>query len=105
MPREIKVGEEGSLPPGRSKRLHVGDYRIAVFNDGGIFYAVDDACTHAGGPLSEGPCENGVVTCPWHGGRFRLSDGQGLEPPAYRSLRTYKVQLIGSVITVTINDH
>ena len=104
MSRDVKVDEEGSVPPGRSKRLYVGDRRLAVFNDGGVFYAGNDACTHAGGPLSEGPCENGVVICPWHGGRFRLSDSQGLEPPAYRSLRRYGIQLVGGVIRVTIHD-
>lgn len=54
MARDIEVGKEGSVPPGRSKRLYVGDRRIVVFNDGGIFYAIDDVCTHAGGRLSEG---------------------------------------------------
>ena len=103
MVRDIEVGKEGSLPSGRSKRLYVGDRRIVVFNDGGIFYAIDDVCTHAGGRLSEGPCEDGVVTCPWHGGRFRLSDGKGLTPPAYRSVRTYGVQLVGGVIRVTVH--
>ena len=102
MVRDIEVGKEGSLPSGRSKRLYVGDRRIVVFNDGGIFYAIDDVCTHAGGRLSEGPCEDGVVTCPWHGGRFRLSDGKGLTPPAYRSVRTYGVRLVGGVIIVTV---
>jgi len=70
MTRDIEVGEEGSLPPGRSKSVYVGDRQIAVFNDDGVFYDVDDACTHAGGPFFECLCENGVVTCPWHGGRF-----------------------------------
>ena len=104
MTRDIEVGEEGSLPPGRSKSVYVGDRRIAVFNDDGVFYAVDDACTHAGGRLSEGPCESGVVTCPWHGGRFRLSDGKGLAPPAYRSLRRHGVQVADGLITVTVHD-
>lgn len=43
------------------------------------------------------------MTCPWHGGRFRLSDGKGLTPPAYRSVRTYGVQLVGGVIRVTVH--
>ena len=104
MPRDLEVGEEGSLPPGRSKRVYAGDRRIAVFNDDGVFYAVDDACTHAGGRLSEGPCESGVVTCPWHGGRFRLSDGKGLAPPAYRSLCRYEVRVVDGLITVRVHD-
>ena len=34
MTRDLEVGKEGSLPPGRSKSVYVGDRRIAVFNDG-----------------------------------------------------------------------
>ena len=75
-----------------------------MFNDGGTLLAVDDTCTHSGGSLSEGPCEDGIVTCPWHGGRFRLSDGIGLGPPAYRRLETYRVSLQDGIIAVTIED-
>ena len=62
MPRLVTVGKEGSLAAGRSKKVFCGDHRIAVFNDGGTLRAVDDACTHVGGPLSDGSWEDGVVT-------------------------------------------
>ena len=32
--------------------------------------------------LNEGTVENGEVVCPWHGSRFRLSDGAVLGGPA-----------------------
>ena len=104
MPRRVTVAKEGSLAPGRSKRVFAGDRRIAVFNDGGTLRAVDDSCTHSGGSLSEGLCEDGVVTCPWHGGRFRLSDGRGLGPPAYRRLETYPVRVSDGVIEVEVAE-
>ena len=88
MSRFVRVGKEGSVRPGLVKRVFSRDRRIAVFNDQGTLRAVDDTCTHVGASLSEGLCEDGVVTCPWHGGRFRLSDGRGLSPPAYRRLQT-----------------
>ena len=106
MPRLVTVGKEGSLAAGRSKKVFCGDHRIAVFNDGGTLRAVDDACTHVGGSLSDGSCENGVVTCPWHGAQFRLADGQGLGPPAYRPLQTYPVSVQDGVIVVEVDlDH
>ena len=88
MSRLVNVGKEAAVGPGRAKRVYIGDRRIAVFNDRGTSHAVDDACTHVGGPLSEGLCEDGVVTCPWHGARYRLRDGQGLDIESdKRSLR------------------
>jgi nitrite reductase/ring-hydroxylating ferredoxin subunit len=49
---------------------------------GGRVCAMEDACNHAGGPLSEGSIEAGVVQCPWHGSRFRLDDGAVVGGPA-----------------------
>ncbi len=104
MSRRVVVGKEGSVAPGRSKKVYVRDRRIAVFNDGGTLRAVDDGCTHSGGSLSAGLCEDGVVTCPWHGARFRLCDGMGLGPPAYRRLQTYSVSVEHGIITVEVDD-
>jgi 3-phenylpropionate/trans-cinnamate dioxygenase ferredoxin subunit len=92
------------VSPGRAKRVFSRDRRIAVFNDRGTLRAVDDTCTHVGASLSEGLCEDGVVTCPWHGGQFRLEDGLGLGPPAYRRLHTYPVRIRGGIIEVEVDD-
>jgi nitrite reductase/ring-hydroxylating ferredoxin subunit len=43
---------------------------------------MEATCSHAGGPLEEGAAKDGVVTCPWHGSKFRLSDGACLLGPA-----------------------
>lgn len=103
MSRRVRVGKEVTVGPGRAKRAYVGDRRIAVFNDSGTLHAVDDLCTHVGGSLSEGLCEDGVVICPWHGARFRLSDGQELGPPAYRRLHTYPVDVVDGVIMIEVD--
>ncbi len=33
-------------------------------------------CPHQLGPLEDAAIESGEITCPWHGYRFRLSDGE-----------------------------
>lgn len=104
MAREVTVARAESFGPGARKKVFARDRRIAVFNDAGNLHAVDDACTHSGGSLFEGPCENGIVTCPWHGGQFRLSDGKGLAPPAYRGLTVYPVSVADGVVVVRIDD-
>ena len=40
------------------------------------------ACSHLGGPLSEGTLKNGSVVCPWHGSEFGLEDGHVINGPA-----------------------
>ncbi len=103
-PRTIKVGKEGSVALGRAKRVYCRDRRIAVFNDKGTIRAVDDVCTHVGGSLSEGLCEDGVVTCPWHGARFSLIDGMGVGSPIYRRLQTYTVNTRDGLIQIEIDE-
>jgi ferredoxin-NADP reductase/nitrite reductase/ring-hydroxylating ferredoxin subunit len=76
--------------------------RIAVFNDGGRFHANDDACTHQGGPLSEGTLDGRVVTCPWHGARFDVTTGAVVSPPARRSVATYPVRVSGPDLLVEV---
>ena len=104
MRRIVAVAKVESLGPGRCKKVFARDRRIAVFNDRGALHAVDDSCTHVGGSLSEGLCEDGIVTCPWHGAQFRLADGQGLGPPAYRGLTVYPVRITSGIVEVEIAD-
>jgi len=44
--------------------------RLAVFNVDGVYYAIDNTCSHRGGPLGEGDLEGTVVACPWHAWRW-----------------------------------
>ena len=52
--------------------------RVALFNEGGRLFAVDEACPHMGADLSNGELKEGVLTCAWHGWRFQIESGRGL---------------------------
>lgn len=43
-------------------------------------------CPHQLGPLTEATVREGELTCPWHGYRFRLSDGARVNPDANGAL-------------------
>lgn len=64
---------------------------VALYQVGGRLVAACDVCPHAGARLSDGPLESTVVTCPAHGSRFDLADGQRLRGPADQELTTYDV--------------
>lgn len=70
------------LEEGGSRKVEVEGRGILLHRRQGRVQAFEDACSHAGGPLSEGRFENGSVICPWHGSAFRLSDGAVLKGPA-----------------------
>src|SRR5690349_13020773 len=71
----VKVARTGDIAPGEGKTVESGGKRIAIFNVDGTLYAIDDTCTHRGGPLSEGVVEGTKVTCPWHGAVFDVTSG------------------------------
>lgn len=101
MPQFVRVAAESELPEGASKEVELDGRVVALFHVGGKLFAVDGICPHAGGPLSEGTVEAGVVTCPWHGWQFHLSNGQNV----YNSKcvqQCYEVKVEGGEILVSV---
>jgi nitrite reductase/ring-hydroxylating ferredoxin subunit/hemoglobin-like flavoprotein len=96
-PDEFRVTE---VAPGQTRLVQVGEDSVAVYNVGGTFFATQDECTHQGGPLSEGNLENNIITCPIHGSRFNVTNGQVVGGPATRALRTFRVTVDGAIARV-----
>ncbi|WP_412542901.1 bifunctional 3-phenylpropionate/cinnamic acid dioxygenase ferredoxin subunit [Longispora sp. K20-0274] len=66
---------------------------VAVFCEGGEFFALDDTCTHEEASLSEGFVEDGCVECPLHASRFSLRTGEVVADPATRPVRAHLVEV------------
>src|SRR5215472_15556018 len=98
----VKVARVDQIAPGAAKAVEAGGRKIALFNIDGTFYAIDDTCTHRGGPLSEGMLIGEEVTCPWHGAVFDVRSGAVLGPPAPRDVVHYAVRVEGGDIEVEL---
>lgn len=72
----VTVATTEDIPPGSGKTVEVNGVWIALFNVAGSFFAVDNTCPHAGGPIGEGHLTGEVVTCPWHGWQFNVHTGK-----------------------------
>ena len=83
---------EDQVVEGQGFAAEVSGKEIALFRVGEKFVAIDNACPHAGGPLSQGTIEGGVVTCPWHGWTFNACTGCSIEP-AGKEVGSYEVKL------------
>jgi nitrite reductase/ring-hydroxylating ferredoxin subunit len=97
-----KAASITEIPPGKAKQVEVNGHKIALFHVGESFYAIDDTCTHRGGPLSEGAVEGTKVTCPWHGAQFDLTTGRHLTPPAPSDVNSYQVQVVGDEVQIDV---
>jgi nitrite reductase/ring-hydroxylating ferredoxin subunit len=87
----VKLAKVSDVPVGTGKVVQAGGKTLALFNLGGTFYALDNRCTHLGGPLGAGAVEGNQVTCPWHGSVFNITTGEVVKPPALRSVATFPV--------------
>lgn len=98
----VKVAEVSQIPPGTGKVAQAEGKVLALFNLNGTFYALDNRCTHVGGPLGEGTVEGNQVTCPWHGSVFNITTGEIVAPPARRPVATFPVRVEGNAILVEV---
>jgi nitrite reductase/ring-hydroxylating ferredoxin subunit len=101
MPESVKVGSKKDVPEGGSHVFRVKDKEVAVFNLGGVFYALDNVCPHRGGPLGEGAVDGTIVTCPWHGWQFDVTTGHSPALPAAKA-PCFKVTTQGDDLYVEV---
>ncbi len=100
MAKYVRVAGVDEIPPGTKKIVEVDGALVVVVNLDGEFYAVEDVCTHDGGPLGEGRLEDGVIICPRHGARFDVRTGDALSLPAFEPVPTYEVKVEGGDVLV-----
>lgn len=102
MGKFVKVAKQSEIADQSAKCVEIVGKRIALFNLGGVFYAIDDTCAHEGGPLSEGSVEGEEVECPWHNARYNIKSGDATAPPAPRGVTKYNVRLSGDSIEIEL---
>lgn len=88
------AADAGGLAEATPTLAEAGGARVLLYRRGSQIYALSDVCPHAGGPLHEGTVDDQLcVTCPWHGSRFRLSDGRALHGPASAPAVLYEARV------------
>ena len=104
MSEYVKVAEADELRPGEKMLIELDGRFIALINVGGNYYAIDDVCTHDGGPLAEGELIGHEIICPRHGARFDVRTGEALSMPAFEPVTTYEVKVEGKDILIALKD-
>ncbi|CTP90705.1 non-heme iron oxygenase ferredoxin subunit [Xanthomonas graminis] len=90
------VCADGALLPGETTTVwdEVTATPIVVFNLDGVFYALEDRCSHEDYELSPGSFDAaaGSIECVLHGARFDVRDGRPLCAPAYSPVPKFPVK-------------
>lgn len=102
MPAFVKVATRSELPVGGKKLVEVDGRAIAVFNVGGTYHAIDDVCTHDGGPLAEGELMGCEIQCPRHGAQLDVRTGRPLCMPAIEPVAVHTTEVRGDDVYVAL---
>jgi metal-sulfur cluster biosynthetic enzyme/nitrite reductase/ring-hydroxylating ferredoxin subunit len=84
--------------------VEVDDRLVALFHVGGQWFAIDDVCTHDGGPLAEGKLEDHTIACPRHGAKFDIRTGAALTMPATKPTASHEVKVEAGQVFVRLRD-
>lgn len=100
----LNAAKLSDLPdPGRIT-VEVDDRLIVLLRVGTEVFALDDVCTHDGGPLGEGELEDHTIACPRHGAKFDIRTGKALTMPATKPTVAHEVKIFGDDIMVRLTD-
>lgn len=89
--RRVAVGDLSDLSDGEMRMLRAGSTDVLVCRVVGRLYAIEDLCSHAESPLSDGMLAGHIVTCALHFASFDVRDGSHLGPPAFRGVKGFAI--------------
>jgi 3-phenylpropionate/trans-cinnamate dioxygenase ferredoxin subunit len=102
----VAVAKTSEVPDPGKLLVEVEERLVVLIHAAGHWYALDDVCTHDGGPLSEGPLDptESTIACPRHGAKFDIRTGAALTMPATKPTKMHDVRVEGDRILVRLSD-
>ncbi len=102
----ISVAQSSDIADPGSMLIEVEDRLLVLIHAAGHFYALDDICTHDGGPLSDGPvdAERGTIACSRHGAQFDAKTGAAVTMPATQATVAHEVKVENGQVLVRLNQ-
>jgi len=97
----VPVAKASDLETESAKVVQVSGLSLALFRGKKGYYAVDNACPHAGAPLGEGLVQGECIVCPMHAWKFEGGSGacvnEKCKPLTRYEVKTEKGQLFVAI--------
>jgi len=105
--RLVRVAALEDVPPGWVLKVAIvragAKREIALANSGGTVFALENACTHAGGPLGDSRLKEGCyLECPWHNAIFDARTGDVVRGPARKAAKIYEVSVVEGTVFIAL---
>lgn len=91
---------ESELVPERPTRAVVDGAAVVLVKHDGEVFALNDICSHAGCPLSQGRLQGDAIVCSCHGSTYRLHDGAVLHGPSPFPQPSFDVRIESGLVAI-----
>lgn len=95
----VELAKIEEVQEGTGKSFQTEGKNIAIFKKNGQVFALDNVCSHRGGPLCDGDIDELSVKCPWHGFEFDFKTGTSAQGC---KVNTYETKIENGKILVKI---
>jgi 3-phenylpropionate/trans-cinnamate dioxygenase ferredoxin component len=99
-----RVCSVSEIPDDGAVGVEIDGTPVAVVRTGGEVFALHDVCSHAEVALSEGEVYDHTLECWMHGSCFDLRTGKPTNPPATQPVPTYRVEIRGDDVYVSLKE-
>ena len=100
----FNVGKTSDFADNAMTTVDVAGEDILLVQQGGVFYALPNRCTHAKFPLDDGELLDGKVKCQYHGASYDLKTGKATMP-AIKKIRLFTVEVEAGDVFVTLQEN
>lgn len=92
------------VPERHPVRVELDEIDLAVVRVHDEIFAIEDLCSHAEFPLSDGEVEGYTIECALHGSRFDLRTGKPSGPPATAPVPVYPVTVVDGDVYIDLEQ-
>ena len=91
--------QDGDVVP-----VRIDQVDVLVIMTEGQYFAIAAHCTHARQSLVSGKLRGFEISCPLHGARFDLRDGQATKGPAVTAIQRFPVLVDSGKVCVDVSS-
>jgi 3-phenylpropionate/trans-cinnamate dioxygenase ferredoxin subunit len=92
------------LSDNKPLRVELAELDVAVIKVGEQVFAIEDVCSHAEFPLSDGEVSGCTVECELHGSRFDLRTGRPTGPPATMPVPVFPTAVVDGEVYADLDS-
>jgi ferredoxin-NADP reductase/nitrite reductase/ring-hydroxylating ferredoxin subunit len=100
----VKVANRKDITDSQMREVQVEGQNVCIANIEDKYYAINNTCSHEGGPLADGKLEDYEVECPWHQSKFDVRTGDVKAPPATKPQAIYQIKIEGDDIMIRLDS-